>query len=251
MRQHEKDDVLYYTFDLLDAHPELRHAVFGTKGPGGRPFNLSVNKGQREETEDNLRLAASILGLPYPLYLMQAHGAGVLVLSDTKKNPTLEELGDAKIGDAIIGGIGQSLLIKIADCQGIILYDPVTKALGLVHSGWRGSTFNIIGRCVDALVARKGVKPQNILACVSPSLGPCCMEFKDWKDKLPEWAWAYRKENEHMDFWAMSVDQLKKAGVLEKNIELSGVCTKCSEGFFSHRRGEDYRFGVMAGVLYV
>jgi copper oxidase (laccase) domain-containing protein len=92
--------------------------------------------------------------------------------------------------------------------------------------------------------------PKGMHAGVSPSIGPCCMEFKGWRELLPEWAWAFKGKGCRMDFWAMTVEQLKEAGLKEENIELSGVCTMCGSGFFSHRRGDSGRFGVMAGVVH-
>jgi copper oxidase (laccase) domain-containing protein len=75
------------------------------------------------------------------------------------------------------------------------------------------------------------------------------MEFRDWRALLPEGIWGYRVGGgDRFDFWALTRDQLLAAGVRDENIEIAGVCTRCSPGFFSHRRGDLGRFAVMAGV---
>jgi YfiH family protein len=144
---------------------------------------------------------------------------------------------------------GVSLLIKMADCQGVLLYDPASKILGLAHSGWRGSVRNILAKTVGAM-AGCGADPGRMLAGVAPSLGPCCAEFVNYRAELPEEFWNFRVNETHFDFWAISRKQLTDCGLKAENIEIAGICTKCSPEYFSYRRGDDWgRFGLLAGVV--
>ncbi|MDN3507073.1 MAG: peptidoglycan editing factor PgeF [Simkaniaceae bacterium] len=131
---------------------------------------------------------------------------------------------------------GVSLLIRHADCQAAIFYDPVKKAIANVHCGWRGSVQNIYANTVQKLV-ELGCRPKDLLVCISPSLGPEKAEFINHKTELPESFLPFQVKENHFDFWQISKWQLKEAGVLEKNIEIARICTFCEEkDFFSYRR---------------
>ena len=85
--------------------------------------------------------------------------------------------------------------------------------------------------------ANFGCDPQHLVAAVSPSLGPCCSEFKNYQIEIPEKYWQYKDKYDHFNLWAMSTDQLLAAGLQPKNIELSNICTKCNDHlFFSYRK---------------
>ncbi|MDY0223311.1 MAG: polyphenol oxidase family protein, partial [Desulfobacterium sp.] len=129
-----------------------------------------------------------------------------------------------------------ALVIQVADCQPVLLLDPVKKVVANIHSGWRGSIQNIIGRSVDAMVDNFGSDPQTILAGIGPSLGPCCSEFVNYTREIPEHLWIYKDEKEHFNFWRISADQLTERGLKPENITLAGICTRCAaDTFFSYR----------------
>ncbi|MDR1039730.1 MAG: polyphenol oxidase family protein [Deltaproteobacteria bacterium] len=240
----------FWTFRLLEPfHPRLSHGVFTREGPEGDRFNLSFEHGETGEVLKNLASAEEALGLPSASFLNQAHGDGILVLKRGESYAPRSPSETREGYDAMIGSAGQTLMVKLADCQGIILFSPETEALAVVHSGWRGSALDIAGKALTALRDQRGADPARTLCCVSPSIGPCCMEFKGWRELLPEALWRYREPSgDRFDFWAATRDQLLAAGARPGNIELSGVCTRCSGEFFSHRRGDLGRFAVMAGV---
>jgi YfiH family protein len=244
----------WYEFPGLAAHPELRHGVFtrlgGVSGPEGRELSLAFNENDPpENVAANLGRAEAALGLGPAAMVRQTHGAEILVVrpGDGYHPRTPEE---ARPGyDALLAPApGVTLLIKVADCQAVLLYDPVSRALAMVHSGWRGSALNILGRTVAAL-AETGVPPARLLAAVSPSLGPCCAEFVNHRTELPPGFLPFMVRENFFDFWAISRSQLTAAGLMEENIETAGICTRCSPEFYSYRRGDQWpRFGFLAGV---
>jgi len=138
-------------------------------------------------------------------------------------------------------------MVKVADCQGILMLDSENRAIGCIHSGWRGSVKNIIGKAIGKMKKEFGTNPKNLLVGISPSLGPCCAEFSNPERELPEFIRPYLK-NRHVDFWKLSLDQCLHAGVPKKNIEIARVCTKCDPGYFSYRRGEDGRMAVFISL---
>ena len=99
----------------------------------------------------------------------QVHKDDILVFSSDDPAP---DPAKKRRGDAMITNRPELLLaVKLADCQGVILYDPGQKVAAAVHSGWRGSVINIIGKTIDRMKTAFGCAPENILAGISPSAG--------------------------------------------------------------------------------
>lgn len=148
-------------------------------------------------------------------------------------------------GDALITRQPNlTLMVRVADCQGVIIKDPKHKVVAAVHSGWRGSTCNIIGKTIQRMKEKYGSEAQDLQVSVSPSLGPCCAEFSDPRNELPAFCHRFIDERNHVDFWALTKAQLREEGIPEQNIELAGKCTKCQPGYYSHRNGDSERMGV-------
>lgn len=254
LKTHHKNGLTWQSFPIFDSTPELVHGVFtragGVSGPNGSDLNLAFNEADPvENVRLNLRRAEKALGLPPVAFVSQTHSDRITVVRP-EDNYRPQDPEDLRLDyDALIAPeAGGALLVKVADCQGVILYDPVSRVLGLVHSGWRGSVQNIISRTVEAMTDF-GVRPADILAAVSPSLGPCCAEFKNYREELPASFQEFMVKPNHFDFWAISRRQLTESGLEPKNVATAGICTKCSPEFFSYRRGDRWgRFGVMAGV---
>lgn len=129
-----------------------------------------------------------------------------------------------------------ALMIQQADCQAVLFFDPVKKVIGAVHSGWRGSVQNIIGEALTIMQDDFGSIASDMYALISPSLGPCCAEFVNHTEELPDEFKQFMVDNNHFDFWQISKKQLVDGGVLLENIQSIDVCTSCDERFFSYRR---------------
>lgn len=249
----EKNGLVFYRFELFEPFRRLTHGVFTRSGGVSPPpcsgLNLAFSTEDDEANiRENLTLVEKCLGIGPLAFAGQVHGDQSLVVR-AEDGYAPRSPAEVKTGyDALITPDLTPLLIKLADCQGVMLFDPETEALALVHSGWRGSVLNILGRTVNRVEKEFGVEPSNLLAGIGPSLGPCCAEFKNYESELPENFWKHRKGFD-FDFWSISRDQLTEAGLRPEHIEISGICTKCgSEGFYSYR-GERTtgRFGLAAG----
>ncbi|MDR1487882.1 MAG: polyphenol oxidase family protein [Deltaproteobacteria bacterium] len=244
-------EVPYYTFSLLSPYPNLRHAVFTRQGPGGADWTFSFNGPQSDDDVlKNIKTASGILGTSEASFVGQVHGTEVLLLEPTRRYHPQGPQDVLKGYDAIIGRCGQTLMIRLADCQGIILFEPKSRTLALAHSGWRGSVQNIIGKTIGTMESELGLKGENILACVTPSLGFCCAEFKNYSSEIPKELHRFRNPaNDHFDFIAVTRRQLLDCGIREENIEFSGICTRCDPQFYSYRRKDAGRFALMAGII--
>ena len=174
-----------------------------------------------------------------PAFALQVHGDTILRLQEV---PAERPQADGFLTNQK----GLPVGIKVADCQGILLFDPKRNAVAAVHSGWRGSAQNIIGKTVQRMAEEFDSNPSDLLAGISPSLGPCCFEFGDPKKLLPRAMQSYVK-NGKLDFWSLSLKQLTEAGV--ESIELKAECTKCHpDKFFSHRNKDTGRMAVFIGL---
>lgn len=253
---HKKNGLAYLQFPHLAAFEGIWHGIFTRQG-GCSPapydsLNVSLAVGDRSENvERNRRRILECSGGRELVFTNQIHGVKVLTLKNGEhrdaaidKQPTLE-------GDALITDIrGKSLVIKAADCQAVMMVDPLRQVIANVHSGWRGSIHNIIAKTIDMMKAKFGCRPEDIHAGIGPSLGPCCGEFIHYKKEIPEAFWKHRVGEVHFDFWAISRDQLCEAGVLPENVLASKDCTRCHpDRYFSYRgQGRTGRFAAVVAL---
>lgn len=224
-----RDNLEYAVFQHLRDRADVFHAVFTRNAPHD---------------------PAGLPGASEPVFLNQVHGSTVAVI----RTPADLEAAAASAltADAVICAVARAaLVIRVADCQPILLHDPGKGVVANIHAGWRGSIAGIIGACIDSMRKNFGTDPADITAGIGPSLGPCCAEFVNFRDEIPEPFWKYKDARDRFDFWQISIDQLLAAGLRRKNIELACMCTRCNPHlFFSYRReGQTGRFAAVIGRM--
>ena len=228
-----------YRSPLLAAFPEVAHGFFTRQGgvsPG--PYlslNLSFGVGdQGPLVVTNRELVRQALGLTGLASATQVHGCRETLVTAANAVPDVE-IPDADILITRQPGLG--LLIKQADCQAVMLYDPLRRVAANVHCGWRGQVAGILGDAVTRLRERFGCRPEDLVAALGPSLGPCCAEFRHYRREFPAELWPYQVRPDYFDLWGLSRDQLLAAGLRSQHIDIAGICTHCrQEEFFSYRR---------------
>jgi YfiH family protein len=246
----------FLQFENLSRCAAIRHGVFtrrcGHSAGVFQSLNVSFAVGDAaENVRANRRLIARAIEGEDLVFADQVHGDGVINVNsqDFVSNTGTDRV--AGIGDALVTDIsGKFLIIQLADCQSILLCDPVRRVVANVHSGWRGSVKNILGQIVCVMNKDFHCNSTDIIAGIGPSLGPCCAEFVNYRSEIPEKFWRYKSVADHFDFWSLSRDQLVGAGVLPENIETAGICTKCNtDAFFSYRgEGRTGRFASVIGI---
>ena len=237
-------------FDHMAGLPGFVHGVFTRRGGVSEPpweaLNIGLGCGDDPaHVRENRGRMLTALGLDRAVFLSQVHGADIHIIKKGQVNP--DQLWDPSTGktrapvaaDGVItdeSGLG--LVIQVADCQAVILYDPVRQVTANVHSGWRGSVADILGHCVRKMIDGFGCRPHDILAGIAPSLGPCCAEFINYRQELPKAFWPYKSpDTPRFDFWKISRDQLEASGLRKKHIQTMDMCTVCRPDlFFSYRR---------------
>jgi purine-nucleoside/S-methyl-5'-thioadenosine phosphorylase / adenosine deaminase len=252
----QQNGLSYLQFHGLVNFPELVHGVFtrhtGYSQPPFQSLNVATGIGDdHHAVVRNRKLIARTLDCGELVFTRQTHGCQVLVLDRGDRLMDRPTGSGQRFADAVVTNLAKTcLVIQVADCQSVVLYDPQGGAIANIHSGWRGSIQNIIGRTVETMVTRFGCRPESIRAAIGPSLGPCCAEFVNYRSEIPRQFWSYKDDRDHFDFWAMSADQLKACGIRREHIDHSRICTKCrTDLFFSYRgEGTTGRFASVVGL---
>jgi YfiH family protein len=220
MIRKQQGNLFWYEFELLQPFPYLRHGCFASlKSQLGFQASLPLIKEVIFKTDPGSLIDVN-----------QVHGIDTAIISSSSS-----PLGAYDALATSLPNIG--LLIKHADCQSCLLFDPEHRVIGNVHCGWRGNVNNIYKSVIAQLHREWGTRAEALIACISPSLGPCHSEFTNWETELPLSFASYRKEGVYFDLWETSFDQLTKCGVPPSHIEIARICTYCHpELFFSYRR---------------
>ncbi len=196
-----------------------------------------------EKVASNLKALASKLGLS------KEQIAGIQIVYDDGQ--TYDVIVEAPAGsydvtnkatwvhcDALVTtqkGLG--MLIPIADCNGVVVYDPEHEVLALAHVGWHAAVANLPEKLINYLATKHQSKPADLLVYISPSIRqdsyyhPKLHQLDDpaWKDFIAESSKGY-----HLDVFGFVHKQLVDAGVLEDRIEASSVDVAQSNDYFSH-----------------
>lgn len=218
-------------FDLLK---ETAHGSFNRRGGFSlAPFdsmNISDEVGDYlPHVQANLALIQQTFGLSHLLQSKQIHGTQIHIV----KNPhAIIPPCDALITN--LKGVG--LMIKHADCQAALFYDPINRVIAAVHAGWRGSAGKIYTKTVQVLKDVFKSHPENLLVGISPSLGKEHAAFIHYRTELPKALWSYQVKPNYFDFWKISFDELIQAGLLPHHIQIAGQCTYDNKEYFSYRR---------------
>lgn len=232
----------FYQFSLFQSVPGLIHGIFSRHGGISQgdyaSLNLSFAVGDtRHKVVHNRELVLKTLGIAGLQSLKQIHGKETAVILDRPLKDR-HRVPEDRSGDILMTQIdGVGLMIKQADCQSLLFYDPRHKAIANIHCGWRGNVSNVIGEAVRQIRVTYGAHPAELLVGIGPSLGPCCAQFINYRKEIPSRYWTYQARPYYFDLWRLSRDQLIAAGVLEDHIEIAGICTSCqTRDFFSYRK---------------
>jgi YfiH family protein len=250
--------VRFYEFETL-ADADLVQAVFTRQG-GSSPFPwASLNVGGTVG-DDGARVATNIercfeaVGRRTATChdVWQSHSSTVVIADSPRMSPDRIR-ADIMITD----NPDVTLFMRFADCVPIFLYDPVRRAIGLVHAGWLGTVRRAATVAVGAMRDRYGSRPSDIKAAIGPSIcrehypvGPEVVE--QIRQALGDDAHKHLEQTNgsmHLDLWSANERLLEKEGV--GSIEISRICTAAHlDDWYSHRgeRGRTGRFGALLAL---
>ena len=263
----DRGGIPFLTFPLLEETGTVIHGF--TTRLGGvsegiyASMNLSFTRGDEEErVMENYRLASEALGFPVE----------EIVCSDQTHTANVRRMGRGDCGKGVlrprdyqdVDGMvtdepGVVLAAFFADCVPLFFVDPVRRAIGLAHSGWKGTAGRIGQRTVEAMQREFGCDPRDIRAAVGPSICRDCYEVS--QDVIDAFAESFPpKELEacavgkgggkyQLDLWKANESVLLDAGILPEHLAVTDVCTCCNPQLLFSHRATNGRRGNLAAFL--
>ncbi len=229
-------------------------------------MNFSKTVGDSpENVRRNFELFGRAIGVSTEdmVFAHQTHTDKVLKVGAQHKGMGLTRERDFHDVDGLVTNEpGLCLVASFADCVPLYFVDPVNRAIGLSHSGWRGTVAKIGTKTIELMQREFGSKPSDMLCCIGPCIGKECYEVS--RDVAEEFSKAYgsercecfceeRPEKEGkflLDLPQANFEQLVEIGVKPENISLPDLCTSCnSDILFSHRATGGKRGGMCAFLM--
>lgn len=260
MKRVQKGALQYYVCDRLPVRHAFTTKFGGVSSGDCESLNLGFSRGDDpENVRENYRILCGALGLNLDRLTRteQVHRAEVSVVTEELAGTGLR-LPMTWESDAIVTNRPDTPLAGFyADCVVTLLCDPVSRSVGVCHSGWRGTAAGILGKTVDTMARELGARRESTVAVIGPSIRQCCFETDADVPEAMERGMGPevrrfiepRGEKWFVDLQGINAEQLRAAGLAPENIVDSGLCTYCrSDEFWSHRATHGAR-GVQAGVI--
>lgn len=252
----------YLTFPSFEGSGLVRHLV--TTRLGGvstgelATMNLSFTRGDREENVlENYRRIAGVLGcgMEDMVASHQTHTVNIRQVTAADRGKGILKPRDYENIDGLMTDEkGIALATFYADCVPLLFLDPVRQAIGLAHSGWRG-TVGRMGKCMtEAMAETFGSKPSEMIAAIGPSICQGCYEVGEEVAEQFRQAFGGREHcgrilaqgktegKYQLDLWLANRLILEEAGIPSGSISVTDICTCHNSGYlFSHRGSKGHR----------
>ena len=273
LEEKEKNGVKYLSFKALEKTGIVRQ-LFSTRAGGVSEgmfstMNLSFTRGDDSaRVLENYKRIAGVLGCDVGDIICsdQTHTTNVRVTgrNDAGKG-VVREKDYTDVDGLITNEPGVVLATFYADCVPLYFVDPIKKAIGLSHSGWRGTVNKMGLKTVRMMEETYGTKPEDLVAAIGPSICMSCYEvggevadefYKAFPDKKEQREILQKKRNGKylLNLWKANYYIMREAGIKEENISITDICTCCNgEELFSHRQSQGKRgnLGAFLGLVEV
>lgn len=247
---------------LFQRETELQHGFSTRKGGVSKEHLASLNlsfsvEDAKENVLENFRRIGECFGKTPEDFVLskQSHETKVLKVGTKDRGKGITKDRDYEGIDALITDEkGIILSCFSADCVPILFYDPIHKAVGACHSGWRGTKGKILQNVVEEMRKHFSSNPAEILVAIGPSI---CKEqyvvsedlglsfLEDYPDLGEDTASPIQrisKDKFQLDLWDLNRRIALNCGIKEEHISISGYCTmENPELFFSHRYSQGKR----------
>ncbi|NOS85736.1 MAG: peptidoglycan editing factor PgeF [Ignavibacteria bacterium] len=224
------------TSKILSSHIELTHGI-STRFVDEPPYynNLSKHVGDEPETisKNRARFFGS-LGIAEAslVHANQVHSDGVSIVTKPGLYPNTDAL--------ITSQKGLNLVISIADCMPVMIYDKTNGVIANIHSGWRGTQKNIVGKTISIMKTDLHSKPAELIVFMGPAISKPNFEVdKDVAEMFPAEYVSQKPKSESkfiVDTGRVVYESLLLAGVPANNIEQYPECTFDNAHLHSYRR---------------
>lgn len=253
-------EVPFLTFRHLEDTGIVMHGfstrMGGVSNGDCATMNLSFERGDLEEAvRTNYELLGAAMGFPTDslVFSKQTHTTNVRVVKEEDRGKGFLIPRDYTDVDGLITNVpGLTLATFYADCVSLFFVDPVHKAIGLSHSGWRGTVGKIGKITVEKMTEQYGTDPKDVLAAIGPSICQSCYEvsedvIRQFQEAFEESLWPelfYGKEDGkyQLNLWRANELIFEEAGILKDHYSTTNICTCCNSGYlFSHRASHGRR----------
>lgn len=255
----EEHTVPLLKFHNLEASGIVKHG-FTTRAGGVSEgifssMNLSFTRGDKEEAvRENYKRLAKTLDVSYEKFVFtdQTHTINVRkVTAEDAGRGLIKERGYTDVDGLITDVPGLVLSTFYADCVPLFFVDKVHHAIGLSHSGWRGTVARMGHVTLEAMHKEYGTNPEDVICAVGPSICQDCYEVSE--DVAEEFQREFlghedeiliAKENNkyQLDLWKANEIILLEAGVKPEHLAVTNICTCCNPKLlFSHRASHGKR----------
>ncbi|MBQ5399579.1 MAG: peptidoglycan editing factor PgeF [Ruminococcus sp.] len=266
MKLNNENSVPYLTYNSLEEVSFIKHA-FSTRLGGVSEgifssMNLAFNRGDNpDNVVENYKRLCKSAGLDFNTLVASAQDHHTFVRPVTSENIGIgiTKPRDMQSVDALITNEKNVTLVTYyADCTPLFFVDTKNKAIGLAHAGWRGTVGRIGQKVVEKMTELYGTDPANLLCAIGPAISKCCYEVdKACADEfyklsdLDNSKFIFPKENEkyYLDLLECNRQILTRAGVSEKNITISDLCTKCNSSLLWSHRATNGQRGTMCAMM--
>lgn len=260
----KKDGVEYLQFrKLLEYSDIVNHAYsvgidkdYRTERVG----NVPVSKEELKNIEENFKQLTTAINSSYENIVKARQNHTKQVKCIEKKEDGVQFYSEEyKETDGLITNKPNIMLATSnADCILLLFFDPVKKVIANTHSGWKGTLQRISVETVKKMQEEYGSKPQDIICCICPSIRKCHFEvekkvkeqfengFKDVENFIKE---TIPGEKWNIDTVHINKEILKKAGIIEKNIIDSGICSVCNADQIHSFRAEGENYGLATALI--
>ena len=264
----EREGVPFLTFPKLSETEIVTHG-FSTRLGGVSEgmfasMNLSFARGDEEiHVRENYQRLAKAVGFSCEDLVCsdQTHTTNVRIVTEEDRGKGYTRPKDYTDVDGLVTNVpGLVLATFYADCVPLFLVDPVHQAIGLSHSGWKGTVGKIGKRTVEVMGETYGTRPEDLVVAIGPSICQNCYEVSEdvieqFQAAFAKELWPdlfYKKENGkyQLDLWRANELIFQEAGLKEEQIATTDICTCCNpEVLFSHRASKGKRGNLGAFLM--
>ena len=267
MQLNEKNGVLWLTYPQFSSHENILHGfstrIGGVSTGDCATMNMSTTReDSRENVYENIRRIGECIGFVKEDLVLsdQTHTANVRVIKEEDRGCGITKPRGYHDVDGMITNVpGLVLATFYADCVPLFFVDPVHRAIGLSHSGWRGTVQQIGKVTLKKMREEYGTLPEDVLCGIGPSICQDCYEVS--RDVIEAFSDVYTKEEQQqifyekpdgkfqLDLWKANRILLINSGIRPMHLSMPNICTCCNPDLLFSHRATGGRRGNLAAFL--
>lgn len=267
MKVSRRKEMEYLTFPIFEETGAVTHLVSTRLGGVSTGDCASLNFSYVRDTDkaavdENFRRMAEVFNAEMDAFVCsdQTHTTNVRLVTEKDRGKGVTRQRDYSDVDGLVTDVpGLILSTFYADCVPLLFFDPIHRAIGCSHSGWRGTAGEMGRVTVEAMEKYFGSRPEDILAAVGPSICRDCYEVGE--EVAEEFENLFSGESGEvltekgngkylLDLWKANEKVLLSAGIRREHLSVTDICTCCNpEYLFSHRASRGKRGNIGAFIM--